>query len=932
MELPLRGDGILAIIKSGLITVFGDDSDNDLLISSKWKRQSISRRFRSGNREVQFMSYYYGSFAVPHVIALLICLVFVLISLSMNILLTDIASTVASIATVVEASAMVIIIIVMSLLMRVGWISWNYILGELFDIVMSMFAISLSGLIYIGETGLAFDRSETTLIISSIGFMLFFRQRVFPYTIIVCVLASCANLFFVMFALDKAGGTMIAMEMTVRVGAIDIVGNAAASTLRIACCLCIASVIEDTVRGLFVSTEEEKETLVILNRIEDNERRLLETVYPRCITVNNWRDEYIENVTTIGVIVNDISGFTSYSESQEPEDVMGFLNKVYTIFDDISTVFRIEKVRTDGDSWVGISFEQKGDISGSSTACLKAACLMLSSFTELVDSDESYHALGLRTGVSVGRLSVFVFWSAHGLGFTFDVLGDAYDEASSLEPIAESGQILCSTHVKNSVECCEFRPVELDETYVWEVVKFNLDPDETDSLVTSQCEDSSEVSRRDMKEGADESCAKKNRCVGVCAFLSFLLCYRITGDHNILYEKRRTMKRMCFAIAIAMAVSCLVTIIISTEYNNLASVLVTGTMVTLCLLSIASSATGLCLTQVVSPALSNAMEWLSFALMNCTGLIVFTTGCIVDQDSFRSLRLMQCAFDMQTVVAMFFPSIPIPLKVLVPIIVLIPSMATGIPFSRLGMHAADAFLLWLVSVYALVWYNYFLFSTVYMHQRTRVLLDKVKKQSETNRCMLRGVIPLSIVKAMKGAAADTISLCGGVYNGGILFAYILTESRRGATVNDLKNAFPVIDKLVAATRDTVTKIKSAGNRYIAVTGISASCGRPLRRLLAVAMGAARCCNNVYIGMHYGRFSGGVCGSKMCPFDVLGDPINVACRLSEKATSSTRVLYSGEFVKAWREESGVNGLFSMVEEAELHGRIKSTAVYSCPVDE
>ena len=68
------------------------------------------------------------------------------------------------------------------------------------------------------------------------------------------------------------------------------------------------------------------------------------------------RLELTDHFSDVTILFADIAGFTKYSSSVQPEDVVNMLRNLFTEFDKMCIQYKIYKVYTIGDCYVVISF------------------------------------------------------------------------------------------------------------------------------------------------------------------------------------------------------------------------------------------------------------------------------------------------------------------------------------------------------------------------------------------------------------------------------------------------------------------------------------------------------------------------------------------------------------------------------------------------
>jgi adenylate cyclase len=87
---------------------------------------------------------------------------------------------------------------------------------------------------------------------------------------------------------------------------------------------------------------------------ERRSERLLLNVLPEAIAVRLKRGEepIADHYDEISVLFADLAGFTVRSAREAPAETVAVLNEVFSVFDDLVRSYRLEKIRTIGDSYM----------------------------------------------------------------------------------------------------------------------------------------------------------------------------------------------------------------------------------------------------------------------------------------------------------------------------------------------------------------------------------------------------------------------------------------------------------------------------------------------------------------------------------------------------------------------------------------------------
>ena len=137
----------------------------------------------------------------------------------------------------------------------------------------------------------------------------------------------------------------------------------------------------------------------------------------------------------MGVLFADIAGFTSLSRGLPPDAVLVMLNQIFSSFDALVERHGLEKIKTIGDAYMVVSYQQ-----------LDALCRLALDLLVAMDRYNSANGtqLALRIGIHVGPAVAGVIGFKR---FLYDVWGDTVNVASRMEATGEPGSIQVSAQV-----------------------------------------------------------------------------------------------------------------------------------------------------------------------------------------------------------------------------------------------------------------------------------------------------------------------------------------------------------------------------------------------------------------------------------------------------------------------------------------------------
>lgn len=184
------------------------------------------------------------------------------------------------------------------------------------------------------------------------------------------------------------------------------------------------------------------------------------------------------------------------------------------------------------------------------------------------------------------------------------------------------------------------------------------------------------------------------------------------------------------------------------------------------------------------------------------------------------------------------------------------------------------------------------------------LLRDLEVERERSRDLLLNVLPERIVgrlEAGEGRIADRHDSVTVLFSDFVDFTRIAAELEPGVLIDELNELFSAFDE--ACRRNGVEKVKTIGDAYLAVGGLSdatdAAAAVADTALAIAAFLAERPRGRVEwrarIGIHTGSLVAGVVGSSKFAYDVWGDTVNIASRL-ETTSEPDRIHVSAELAQ------------------------------------
>jgi class 3 adenylate cyclase len=144
----------------------------------------------------------------------------------------------------------------------------------------------------------------------------------------------------------------------------------------------------------------------------------------------------------------DVRDFTSFSETNEPEQVIGFLNRLVTII-----VEEIDRAGGDVDKLIGDAVLARFQGDGAEACAISAACKALRRV------EQAAFPRGIGVGIFTGEVISGTVGSADRMDFT--VIGDSVNIAARLCSIAARGELVADTDTVRAAKGSGFGAEEL---------------------------------------------------------------------------------------------------------------------------------------------------------------------------------------------------------------------------------------------------------------------------------------------------------------------------------------------------------------------------------------------------------------------------------------------------------------------------------------
>ncbi len=182
----------------------------------------------------------------------------------------------------------------------------------------------------------------------------------------------------------------------------------------------------------------------VINRAErnlaierDRSDRLLTNILPVPIAerLKQSHDLIADDFAETTVLFANIVGFTRYTDTVSPKQLISLLNSVFTKFDDLSQKHRAEKIKTIGDAYMAVA----GVPIQSSNHAEQMAALALDMLQVIARHNrDTGQSLQIRIGLHSGPVVAGVIGKQK---FAYDLWGETVNTAARMEAHGIAGEI-----------------------------------------------------------------------------------------------------------------------------------------------------------------------------------------------------------------------------------------------------------------------------------------------------------------------------------------------------------------------------------------------------------------------------------------------------------------------------------------------------------
>jgi len=188
---------------------------------------------------------------------------------------------------------------------------------------------------------------------------------------------------------------------------------------------------------LAVFASQRREALAALRQEQEKAENLLLNILPRSIAdrLKDERQPIADQFPSASILFADVVDFTPWSQPLPPAEVVGYLDHLFSHFDELAEQHGLEKIKTIGDCYMvaaGVPTPRPDHA--------RALAFMALDMLEAMGSDEGVGHLGLelRVGINSGPVVAGVIGRKR---FLYDLWGDAVNTASRMESHGAAGRI-----------------------------------------------------------------------------------------------------------------------------------------------------------------------------------------------------------------------------------------------------------------------------------------------------------------------------------------------------------------------------------------------------------------------------------------------------------------------------------------------------------
>lgn len=183
--------------------------------------------------------------------------------------------------------------------------------------------------------------------------------------------------------------------------------------------------------------DQEQRVLALLQEEQEKSENLLLNIFPKSIAerLKKGQRTIVEHFTDVTVMFADIVGFTKLSAKLDPQELIEFLNEIFSKFDQLAHTHGLEKIKTIGDSYMVVGGIPDPDENHVRSIAEMALDMMEVMHSVKIKTGES---AAIRIGINTGPVRVGVIGTSK---FSYDLWGDTVNIASRMESQGLPGAI-----------------------------------------------------------------------------------------------------------------------------------------------------------------------------------------------------------------------------------------------------------------------------------------------------------------------------------------------------------------------------------------------------------------------------------------------------------------------------------------------------------
>jgi guanylate cyclase len=207
------------------------------------------------------------------------------------------------------------------------------------------------------------------------------------------------------------------------------------TTMMLALNIAVGGTIVFTMLAVFA--RQRRDALAALRQEQAKAENLLLNILPRSIAdkLKAQTQPIADQVGAASILFADVVDFTPWSERRPPADVVGYLDHLFSHFDELAERYGLEKIKTIGDCYMVAA-----GVPAPRPDHARALALMALDMLEVMRVDDEYGHFRheLRIGINSGPVVAGVIGRKR---FLYDLWGDAVNTASRMESHGTPGRI-----------------------------------------------------------------------------------------------------------------------------------------------------------------------------------------------------------------------------------------------------------------------------------------------------------------------------------------------------------------------------------------------------------------------------------------------------------------------------------------------------------